>query len=83
MENRAMSLLHTREKCSLCNRSLARWDASTCARCGCKLCGHHTHLLRAPHSYVLVSVCDHCTKSVTAVHVQAQRPSHHAAHINS
>ena len=56
-----MSLLHTHEKCSLCHKSLGRWNASTCIRCGGKLCSHHTHLMHVPHSYVLVSVCDHCT----------------------
>ncbi len=62
-----MSLFHTNEKCSRCNMSLTLWNTSTCTQCGRKLCRHHTHLMRVPHSYVLASVCDDCSGVAVAM----------------
>lgn len=63
-----MSLFHRHEKCSCCNMSLTVWNASTCTRCGRKLCSRHAHLLRSPHSCVLTSVCDACSdEAVTMI----------------
>jgi hypothetical protein len=73
-----MSLFHTHEKCSRCNMSLTMWNTSTCTRCGCKLCGHHTHLLRAPHSSVLVSVCDACMDGAVTMIATARLSSEQA-----
>src|SRR5207248_8838940 len=75
MENRAMSLFHTHEKCSRCNISLALWNASTCTRCGRKLCSHHTHLMRVPHSYVLASICDNCSGGAATMLLSARLAS--------
>jgi hypothetical protein len=59
-EHRAMSFFNTHVKCALCNRSLTVWNINTCTKCGKKMCGHHTHFPRNPHSFVLSSVCYDC-----------------------
>ncbi len=58
-----MSLFNSNVKCFLCNTSLSLWNAHTCTRCGKKMCSHHSHLVRMPHSYVLSSVCVCCSDS--------------------
>ncbi len=73
-----MSLFHTHEKCSRCNTSLTLWNTSTCTQCGRKLCSHHTHLMRVPHSYVLASVCDDCSVVAAAVIPPARLSSQQA-----
>jgi predicted amidophosphoribosyltransferase len=55
-----MKIFNTHVNCSECGRSLTLWNINTCTQCGHKLCGHHVHLLKNPHSYVLSSVCYHC-----------------------
>jgi hypothetical protein len=75
-----MSLLRTHEKCSLCNKSLALWNISTCTRCGGKMCSQHTHLMRVPHSYVLTSVCDHCLAGAATMLPPVQLSSEMKAH---
>jgi len=62
-----MSLFHTNEKCSRCQRSLTLWNTSTCTQCGRKLCHSHTHLRRVLHSSVLASVCDDCSGVAVAL----------------
>ncbi len=57
-----MNLINTGAKCSLCNRSLTLWNVNTCTKCGKKMCSHHTHLIRNPHSFVLSSVCVGCSE---------------------
>jgi dissimilatory sulfite reductase (desulfoviridin) alpha/beta subunit len=53
--------------CALCHAKLSALNVQTCTRCGKKICGHHAHLLRNPHSYVLSSVCVHCTEGMVMV----------------
>ena len=73
-----MSLLHSNEKCSRCNMSLTLWNTSTCTQCGRKLCHHHAHLMRVPHSYVLASVCDDCSEVAVAMMSPARLSSQQA-----
>ena len=68
-----MNLFNTHVTCFLCNASLAVWNTHTCTRCGKKMCSHHAHLLRMPHSYVLSSVCVHCFDH-TATSLEAHIP---------
>jgi hypothetical protein len=76
-----MSLFQTHEKCSCCDMALTIWNASTCTRCGRKLCSHHAHLLRVPHSYVLASVCDACSQvTITMLPPDEQLSSRRALH---
>ncbi len=57
-----MSFFSAHEHCSECNKPLTLWNINTCTMCGHKLCSHHVHLLRNPHSYVLSSVCYECSE---------------------
>lgn len=69
-----MNLFNINVTCALCNAQLALWNAHTCTRCGKKMCSHHCHRLRMPHSYVLSSVCRHCFDR-TALPPEAHFPS--------
>jgi RNase P subunit RPR2 len=55
-----MSLVKVDLRCAFCHTPLTTWSASTCVRCGKKLCAHHAHCIRMHHSYVLASVCEEC-----------------------
>jgi hypothetical protein len=55
-----MSFFSAHVHCSLCNKPLTLWNINTCTKCGHKLCSHHIHLIRNPHSFVLSSVCYEC-----------------------
>ena len=57
-----MSFFSAHVNCSQCNKPLTLLNINTCTKCGHKLCSHHVHLLRNPHSYVLSSVCYGCTE---------------------
>ncbi len=62
-----MSFFSAHVNCSQCNKPLTLWNINTCTKCGHKLCSHHVHLLRNPHSYVLSSVCYDCADRQSSI----------------
>ncbi len=83
-----MRLFNDNIKCSLCNTSLTLWNVHTCTRCGRKMCGRHSYLMKRPRGYVLYSVCASCSDRAVTLpqvqqveHVTKTPPGIHTTHV--